>query len=335
MLTKAEYVWLDGNEPPQIRSKVKIVDLEENEKPPVWGFDGSSTLQAEGDNSDCVLYPAFVCDNPLEGGIVVLCEVLDINLQPAASNTRSPCSTAALKYKKHDCWFGMEQEYVLMKNGRPLSWPEGVWNEPAPQGDYYCGNGANVVAGRDIVNEHLNACLAAGLKIGGTNAEVMLGQWEFQIGPLGGVEVADQLWVARFLLQRIAEKLGVSVSYDAKPIKGDWNGSGCHTNFSTKEMRQPNGYKHIVNACKALGERVRLHIKNYGTGTEQRLTGQHETCSYKEFRWGVSDRGASVRIPWQVAKEKKGYLEDRRPNANCDPYRVTSLIMETACSGGK
>jgi len=332
MLTKAEYIWLDGNEPPQLRSKVKILDLVEGQKPPIWGFDGSSTLQAEGNNSDCVLFPAFVCKSPLEeSGILVLCEVLNTDMTAHKNNTRQACAVASKIHESKDCWFGMEQEYVLLGiNARPLGWS--IYDDPPPQGDYYCGNGSKLVAGRKIVNEHLDACLAAGLQICGTNAEVMLGQWEFQIGPLGPIEVADQLWVARFLLQRIAEKHSVSISYDAKPVEGDWNGSGCHTNFSTAGMRAMGGLGICYKACEALSRGTELHMKNYGTGSERRLTGEHETCSYKEFRWGVSDRGASIRIPWQVAKEKRGYIEDRRPNADCDPYVVTKLITETVCS---
>ena len=330
MLTKAEYIWLDGSSPPQLRSKVKIIDLVEGQKPPIWGFDGSSTLQAEGSSSDCVLFPAFVCENSLEhSGILVLCEVLNTNLTAHKSNTRQECAKIAKIYEGHECWFGLEQEYTLMKYKRPMGWP--LDDEPPPQGDYYCGNGAGLVAGREIVSEHLNACLDAGLQICGTNAEGMLGQWEFQVGALGPVEVSDQLWIARFLLQRIAEDYGVGVSYDAKPIEGDWNGSGCHTNFSTKKMRAEGGITECYKACEALEKNAELHIQNYGTGSERRLTGEHETCSYKEFRWGVSDRGASIRIPWQVAKEKRGYIEDRRPNADCDPYVVTRLITESTC----
>ncbi len=330
MLTKAEYIWLDGNSPAQLRSKVRVIDLVEDQKPPVWGFDGSSTLQAEGQNSDCVLFPAFVCKNPLEtDSILVLCEVLKTDLSAHESNTRQECAVVAKIFEGDECWFGMEQEYVLMKGGRPLGWP--AQGEPPPQGDYYCANGAGLVSGRDIVNEHLDMCMAADLQICGTNAEVMLGQWEFQIGPLGPVEMSDQLWVARYLLQRIAEEHGVEVCYDAKPIEGDWNGSGCHTNFSTRWMRHEGGYGAIERACEALEGKAQLHIENYGTGSERRLTGKHETCSYKEFRWGVSDRGASIRIPWQVAKEKRGYIEDRRPNADCDPYVVTKLITKTVC----
>ena len=185
--------------------------------------------------------------------------------------------------------------------------------------------------GRDIVEAHTLACIEAGIAIEGTNAEVMMGQWEFQLGVLDTLAIGDQIWVARWLLQRIAEEFDVEVSFDAKPIKGDWNGAGAHTNFATKQMRAEGGWDAIIAGCEAIGTRVKEHIAGYGYGIEDRLTGAHETAHYSKFSYGVSDRGSSIRIPGAVAREKKGYLEDRRPNANMDPYVVTRLMVETVC----
>ena len=328
---KAEYIWIDGTKPdPLLRSKTKIIYSEDKKVGlPVWGFDGSSTNQAPGDASDCVLNPVFACADPFrdEGDLLVMCEVRNVDGTPHLTNTRHDCADAEKEFEEHKMVFGLEQEYTLFKEGRPLGFPEE--GHPPAQGQYYCGVGSENAFGRELVEEHLEACLDARLLLSGINAEVMPGQWEFQIGPLPPTAVSDQLWIARYLLQRVAERHGVSVSYDPKPRNGDWNGAGCHTNFSTKKIRERR--KAYEGAISALETNADMHIKNYGPGVERRLTGLHETCPYTEFRYGVSDRGASVRIPWQVALEERGYLEDRRPNANCDPYVVTRLITQTVC----
>ena len=331
MKYQAEYIWIDGSEPTRkLRSKTKIVTV--GQKPPVWGFDGSSTNQATGHFSDCVLMPAFVVPDPLRGAndVLVMCEVLNADFTPHVTNERAATVAVAKKYASFEPKFGIEQEYTFFQDGRPYGWPEDGF--PAPQGPYYCGVGGAKMPGRDIVEAHTLACIRAGLGIEGTNAEVMMGQWEFQVGVLGPVEVGDQLWLARWLLERIAEEFGVDVSFDAKPVKGDWNGAGAHTNFSTKQMRATGGYSAVIAAAEAIGKRVKEHIAAYGVGIEERLTGAHETAHYSKFSYGVSDRGASIRIPGQVAREKKGYLEDRRPNANVDPYVVARIITETVCS---
>jgi glutamine synthetase len=327
---KAEYIWIDGTEPtPLLRSKTKI--LADGAEPPIWGFDGSSTNQAEGHESDRVLRPVFTCADPIRGGddILVLNEVLNIDMTPHETNTRAALAEVTERYASYEPLFGLEQEYTLFKGTRPLGFPD-AGGYPGPQGPYYCGVGADDIYGRPLVEDHLEACIDAGLGISGINGEVMPGQWEFQVGPLGPLEVSDHLWVARWLLHRLGEDHGISVTLDPKPVRGDWNGAGCHTNFSTNQMRE--GYEPIIAACEALGKNWEEHVHQYGFGIEHRLTGLHETAPWNEFSYGVSNRGASVRIPWQVELDKKGYIEDRRPNANMDPYTVCRLIVNTVCS---
>ncbi|KAM4549128.1 LOW QUALITY PROTEIN: glutamine synthetase [Odontesthes bonariensis] len=226
-------------------------------------------------------------------------------------------------------WFGMEQEYTVLGTvGHPFGWPSNGF--PGPQGPYYCGVGADKAYG-DIVESHYKACLYAGVQICGTNAEVMPAQWKFQVGPCEGINMGH-LWVARFILHRICEDFGVMVSFDPEPISGNWNGAGCHTNFSSKEMRVEGGLKVIEESIERLAKRHKYHIQAYpkgGLDNARRLTVHHETSSINEFSVGVANRGASIRIPRTVGHEKKGYFEDRRSSANCDPYIVTEAVVRT------
>jgi len=339
-MIQAEYIWIDGQKPTaKLRSKTKIIEDPKGrlEAVPKWGFDGSSTEQAEGRFSDCALFPVAFFKDPIRGApnILVMCEVMNPDGTPHPSNTRARLTKAAEKYREQEPLFGIEQEYTLYdKDGvRPLRWPEGS-GFPAPQGRYYCGVGCDEVYGRELIEAHTKACLEAGIIICGTNAEVMPAQWEFQIGPLGALEAGDHLWVARWLLYRLGEDFGISAKLDPKPIAGDWNGAGAHTNFSTKAMREDGGLKAVEAACQKLGQFHKEHIAVYGADNDKRLTGRHETCSINEFRYGISDRGASIRIPMATANEGRGYLEDRRPAANMDPYEVLTALLETVCGEG-
>lgn len=329
---KLEYVWLDGYKPePNLRSKTKIVELEvfngELDQVPEWSFDGSSTQQAEGHSSDCILKPVRVYpDAARENAWLVMCEVLSPDGTPHPSNMR------ALYQGDDDYWFGYEQEYTLVTDeGRPLGFPEKGY--PAPQGMYYCSVGHGNVSGRAIVEEHLDLCLHAGIEITGINAEVMLGQWEYQVFGKGAKNSADDCWMARYLLFRVAEEHDVYVEFAPKPVKGDWNGSGMHTNFSNGQMREVGGEQFIKDICEAFGKVHKEHIAVYGSSNDQRLTGLHETQHIDSFSYGVSDRGASIRIPISVIQNDwKGYLEDRRPASNADPYVVAAKIIETVAS---
>ena len=346
LLATAEYLWLDGAVPTaEIRSKSRILNREEVtclEDLPDWGFDGSSTWQAHGSFSDCILKPVYCCKNPLRNTpghhYLVMCEVYESDHQPHATNSRSRLRELMDKTNGADPWIGFEQEYTLFEHTRPLGWPD-KGGFPAPQGPFYCGVGASRVFGRQIVEEHLELCRQAGLSMYGVNAEVMPGQWEFQIGYRGienekcdPLTISDQLWLARYLLNMVSEKHSVIVSLSNKPMPGDWNGAGMHTNFSTAKTRNKEvGLRYINEAVERLSQRHDEHIRDYGAGLSQRLTGLHETCHIEQFKSGVSDRGASVRIPLQTSEKGCGYFEDRRPGANADPYRVSCQLVETVC----
>ena len=328
--SKLEYIWLDGYKPIQsLRSKTKI---EKNfsgklEDCPIWCFDGSSTEQAPGGSSDCLLKPVFIAKDPQrKNAYLVMCEVLSPGGAAHESNGR-----ATIEDDDNDFWFGFEQEYFLWNpaTNKPIGFPEGGF--PGPQGPYYCSVGASNAFGRAMVEEHLDACLEAGLNVEGINAEVATGQWEFQIFAKGAKAAGDQVWVARYLLERIGEKHGIAINWHCKPLGNlDWNGSGMHANFSNELLRTCGSKDIYEQICEGFRQFVKEHIEVYGPDNHLRLTGKHETAAITDFKFGVSDRGASIRIPiGTVEKGWKGWLEDRRPNSAADPYKVDARIIKT------
>ncbi len=330
MKSKLEYIWLDGYKPTQsLRSKTMVRSNFKGklEECPMWSFDGSSTEQAEGNDSDCLLKPVAIIPDPDRvESYLVMTEVLNADGTPHESNGR-----ATIKEDNDDFWFGYEQEYFLMNvdTNQPLGFPEKGF--PAPQGPYYCSVGGKNAYGRDIVEEHLDLCLEAGLNVEGINAEVAAGQWEFQIFAKGAKNAGDEIWLARYLLERTAEKFNVSVDWHPKPLgETDWNGSGMHANFSNGPMRDSGKEELFTKICEEFGKNIQRHISVYGADNDQRLTGAHETQSIDQFSYGVSDRGASIRIPVGTIEDGwKGRLEDRRPASNADPYRVGAAIIKT------
>lgn len=333
----AEYVWIGGTGK-DYRCKTMCRDGSASMDPKdysVWNYDGSSTGQAPGKDSEVYLNPVAVFPDPFRpaGNVLVLCEscLPDGKLTPIPTNTRRNALEMFSQKTDEEPWFGIEQEYTLfhIDGFTPFGWPKGGY--PGPQGPYYCSAGADNAFGRRIAESHLRACLYAGIQVSGINGEVMPGQWEYQVGPCVGIASGDQMQMSRYIMFRVCEDFGVVVSFEPKPIKGDWNGAGCHTNFSTKKMRAPGGYEEIIAAVEKLGKKHLEHIAIYGEGNDQRLTGAHETAPIDKFSYGVAHRGASVRIPRTTKLEQCGYFEDRRPASNMDPYVVTAKIFQTTC----
>lgn len=330
----AEYIWIGGTGQ-DLRCKTKTL----NKKPtdlselPVWNYDGSSTGQAPGKDSEVYLKPVAMYPDPFRRGdnIMVLCEAClpDGKLSPIPTNTRREAEKYMNAAAAQIPWFGIEQEYTLFHKDRitPFGWPKNGY--PRPQGPFYCSAGTENAFGRRVVEAHYKACLYAGIEISGVNAEVMPGQWEYQIGPCIGIASGDQMIMSRYFMSRVCEDFGIVVSFEPKPMPGDWNGAGCHTNFSTEAMRQEGGYAEIIKAVEKLGKKHMEHIACYGKDNDKRLTGAHETAPIDKFSYGVAHRGASIRIPRQAKLEGKGYFEDRRPASNMDPYVVTGKIVKT------
>jgi len=344
-----EYVWIDAAG--GMRSKVRVANIDgctiqcivSDHDRWDWSFDGSSTGQATGTDSDVIIRPVAVYPNPFYKKCVahlVMCETYDKDgTTPHATNARVQCAQTEAECLIDEPLFGIEQEYILFDRNKEVPHQWASISDPGcgGQGPYYCGVGGDRCFGRKIVDQHLEACLEAGIEICGTNAEVTASQWEFQIGPLPATQVSDQLWMARYILQRITEEHGCCATFHPKPMR-TWNGSGGHTNFSTMAMRcnihergSAGSMDAITDACAKLQENHAAHMAVYGEFNVERMTGLHETSSMHACTWGVSDRGRSIRIPRHVANQGHGYLEDRRPAANLDPYLVTERIMRTCC----
>ena len=339
-MSLVEYVWLAADQ--SMRSKTRVIY--ENVKTlsdiPSWNYDGSSCGQAPGEDSEILLIPCAMFNDPFRANnmtksFLVLCKSVTPEKVPAIGCNRNYAEKIFESRMHEEPWYGIEQEYTLFKSDgvTPLGWPNnnGKLGYPAPQGPYYCAAGTNNIIGREVVEEHLSKCLIAGIKMSGINAEVMLGQWEYQVGPCKGLNSGDHLWMSRYIMERVCEKHNVVVNWDPKPIEGDWNGAGCHTNFSTKTMRENGSKEYVMDLMNRFKEKHNEHITLYGDGNERRLTGHHETSAITDFSYGVADRGCSIRIPRDLHEcdYKSVYIEDRRPASNMDPYLVTAKIAQT------
>ena len=312
-----EYVWLDRYQPELfLRSKIKATS---EDNIPDWSFNASSMQQVGTGSVECLLLPVQHYESPFAFDYIVLCQVQRADHTDHPSNTRA----AASEVVTDEWWFGFEQEYYLTHtDGTILGWERGD-----PHSENYCGVGASRIAGREIAEEHLLACLEAGIALTGINAESGLGQWEYQCFGRG-IKAADDLWVSRYILNKIAEKYGVCVNYHPKMKKAGYYGSSMHTNFSNEAMRTKGDKAIFDEMCRKLGKCHDQAIAAYGLDHDMRLTGKHEMQVITKFSHGVSDCGVSIRTPvYTLEHGWKGYLEDRRPSSNADPYLVVAHIV--------
>ena len=338
-----EYVWIDGNF--KLRSKYMTLNIDHIslEKIPLWNYDGSSTNQGDTENSEVILSPKSYYKNPFFPTVesyLVMCDTYNRNevgdLIPTFTNNRYFSNIIFNKSLQEIPWFGIEQEYFMMgKNNYPIinSSPSSLLKE---QGDYYCGVGANNISFRKLAEKHYTYCLYSELSISGINAEVAPSQWEYQIGPVEGIWAGDQLWISRYILQKLGEEFDVVISFTPKPLVSPWNGSGLHTNFSTLKTRIAGGLDLLLKYIEKLSKKhLEIMEKGYYGDNSQRLTGLCETSSLTSFTYGIGTRNTSVRIPKQVYINHCGYLEDRRPASDADPYLVTGIIFDVCCSEEK
>lgn len=328
--TILDYIWIDGNG--ELRSKVRVMhdkDIHSLDQVEKWNFDGSSTGQADGNISEIFLHPVKMVPCPFRKNKswIILCSCYRIDGMPAKYNHRHNAKIIFDKYANQESWWGLEAEYFIYdyQTNLPIGFTKAVH-----QGDYYCGvGGKNAFSIRQIVDEHMEACLYAGIRISGTNLEVAPGQAEYQIGIVEGIDASDQLWISRFILDKITEKYNCYVVLHPKPLKGDWNGSGMHCNYSNKSMRQADGMKYVYEAIEKLGKKHHDHMESYGEHNKERMSGKHETSNYDNFSYGIGSRKSSIRIPNDAVNGVNVYIEDRRVASNADPYLVCSKILET------
>jgi glutamine synthetase len=319
----AEYLWLDADN--NFRSKIRVMDENNNAD---WNFDGSSTNQATTESSEVILKVVYNVNHPFLDGRLYLCATYDINDRPLSNTYYEKATDIFNSNLELKPWFGLEQEYFIFDKYLTINSSNN--SNINNSNIYYCSPINQDQDEVKISMEHLEACIKAGINVSGNNAEVVQHQWEFQVGPVEGINAGHQLMVARYLLNRIAAKYYKVVNYHPKPIQ-NVNGSGCHINFSTKPMREENGLDIIMNSIEKLKNNHDYHMANYGQDNKMRMTGHHETASYDKFNWGIGSRNTSVRIGYDTYKNKKGYFEDRRPASNIDPYLATSMIFQTCC----
>lgn len=314
-LFQATYVWMSRGG--VFRYKIYTLsslnadgDFDNPDLYPTGTFDGSSTGDAEVGSSDLRIKPCAVYRDVDGVGVFVLCDI------DTAETPRANLLTLIENRKvfgAESCWFGFEQEYFLL----PFE------SESEQDAFHYCSPTSET-----IPQHHYNECRQMGVHITGWNCEVAPNQYEFQVCA-AGVSAADDLIMARWVLLRVCQEHDKGLLLVPKPIPV-YNGSGLHTNFSTPQMRtSPGGWSTMLKSVGLLRDRHNEHMEVYGDGNEERLSGMYETSAFDTFSWGIGSRDTSVRLQKVMKGEDKGFIEDRRPASNANPYVVCYALVNT------